>query len=178
MRELSKRLAERIAHERELREVERAAVEHERELRALWDTHEREMRLSHEEAVEKARQLQFDTLELRLESMNEFRAQLTVQAATLMPIDRFEREHSTLRERYEREHTDLIGRMEAAFRVVNEKVDAQEKVTIRQDTSESLLAASGQSHRWQVGIAVTLIGMSIATLLTLITLITHLAGIY
>ena len=160
-------LRERIAHERELREVEHASVEHERELRALWDTHERELRVAHEAAVEKARQLQFDTLELRLEGMNDLRAQLASQALTFMPIAGFEREHRA-----------LIGRMEAAFHIVNEKVDAQEKVTIRQDTSELLLAQSGQSHRWQVGIAVTLIGISIATLLTLITLIMHLVGVY
>ena len=164
-------LSERIAHERELREVERASVEHERELRALWDTHERELRVAHEAAVEKARQLQFDTLELRLEGMNEFRSQLSHQALTFMPIERFDREHAFLRDRFEREHADLIGRMEAAFHVVNEKVDAQEKVTIRQDASDLLLAQSKSNQRW-------LVGISASSGLALIALLFHLARVY
>ena len=73
-------LAREIVHERELREAEKAAVEHERELRAVFVSNERNSRLANETAVEKARQLQYEILEQRLEGMNEFREQLTQQA--------------------------------------------------------------------------------------------------
>jgi len=148
-------LAREIVHERELREAEKAAFDHERELREIYDAHEREMRLQAEAAVEKARSLQFDVYEERLEHMNEFRAQLTEQAKTFMPVDRFEREHSGLRERYEREHAALVERHTRDISLLSEKVEEQERVTVRQDSNAERLEKVGTTQRWMVGILVT-----------------------
>jgi len=171
-------LAERIAHERELREAEKAAFDHERELRTLFDTHERELRLQNETAVEKARALQFQNYEQRLEAMNEFRAAMADQlvafrdqtqknAASYLPIERFDREHRALIDRYEREHSDLA-----------EKVHEQESVTIRQDTQQDILAASQQNHKWLIGISIGIIGVALSSGLALVALLLHLAKVY
>ena len=153
-------LAERIAHERELRSSEKAAFDHERELRAVYDAHERELRLQQEAAVDKARQYQLTTLEVRLEGMNEFRAQLETQTRTFMTTDRFEREHAALVERHVR---DLAA--------VNEKLQLEEKVTVRQDTTQAVLDKLAANNRWMIGILV-------ASTLSLLALILHLAGLY
>ena len=149
-------LSERVAHERELREVEKKNVEHERELRAVNDDHERESRQQNEASVEKARQLQFEVYEERLQHMNAFREQLTEQAKKFLPIDRFEREHHSLRERYEREHEALIERHTRDIAALAAKVDEQEKVTVRQDTNAERLEKLGSTQRWMVGIFITL----------------------
>ncbi len=138
-------LAERISHERELREAQLAAFDHEREIRAVWDQHERELRLQAEAAVEKARQLQFEIYEQRLESMNQYRAQLTSQAATFLPMDRFEREH-----------TLLVERMERGFANVADKLAVEERISTRAAAQDELLAKIGSNNRWMVGILVTL----------------------
>ena len=153
-------LAERIAHERELRQAERSAFEHERELRAVFDSHERELRLANEAAVEKARQLQFEVMEQRLEAMNQFREQLTKQAATLMPIDRWEREHHALTERFERDVKALAG-----------KVSEQESVTVRQDGTNGRPTKGKQNSLWLIGIGQT-------SGLALLALVLHLAKVY
>ena len=168
-------LSQRIDHERELREAEKVAFDHERELRRVHDDQERELRLQAEAAVEKARQLQFDTLELRLEGMNEFRAQLAKQASTFMPIAAFEREHTGLRERYEREHQALIERHVRDIADLSDKIVAQEKVTIRQDVTQEVLRnisdSASTNRRWMIGILVT-------SGLSLLALTLHLAGLY
>jgi hypothetical protein len=160
-------LAERIAHERELRQAQLAAFDHERELRAVFDAHERELRQQNEAAVEKARQLQFEVYESRLEHMNEFRSQLSAQAATFLTVDRFEREHRVLIDRYEREAA-----------VLSEKVSEQESVTVRQDAQQDLLAASQTNHRWLIGISIGIIGIALSSGLALVALVLHLAGLY
>jgi len=156
---------ERISHERELREAEHAAVDHEREMRAAFDAHERELRTTNETAVEKARQLQFEVYEERLHHMNEFRSQLTSQAGTFLTIERFDREHKALVDRYEREAS-----------VLQEKVQAQEKVTIRQDTTSAVLEGMASSRRWLVGLAVASLFSIVGVVITLITLVTHLGN--
>ena len=153
---LRETLMERVGREQDTRIASFAAIEHERELRAVQDDHEREMRLLQEAAVEKARQLQFEVYEERLQHMNAFRAQLTEQAKTFMPIDRFEREHHSLRERYEREHEALIERHTRDIAALAAKVDEQEKVTVRQDTNAERLEKLGSTQRWMVGIFITL----------------------
>jgi hypothetical protein len=153
-------LAERIAHERELRAAEKAAFDHERELRAIFDAHERELRLQAEAAVEKARDIQFREYERRLESMNEFREQLQRQAGTFMTIERFEREHAS-----------LLDRVERGIATLGDKIDTQEKVTVRQDATVQLAEKIGSNQRWAIA---TFLG----TGLTLIALLLHLAKLY
>ena len=143
----SRLLAERIAHERELRAAERAAFEHERELRTVYDQHERELRLQTEAAVEKARDTQISELERRLESMNEFRAQLERQSGTFVTLDRFEREHGALVDRHTREMLAL-----------SERVGTEERVTTRQDSAEASLEGIRSNNRWLIGIAIGLLG--------------------
>jgi chromatin segregation and condensation protein Rec8/ScpA/Scc1 (kleisin family) len=63
-------LTERIAHERELREAQSKAFEHERELRTLHDTHERELRRQVEDAVEKQHLAESTEVQRRLEDLN------------------------------------------------------------------------------------------------------------
>jgi hypothetical protein len=139
-------LAERISHERELRAAEKAAFDHERELRTVYDQHEREMRLQTEAAVEKARDTQIAELERRLESMNEFRVQLERQATTFLTLDRFEREHALLVER----HTRDIG-------ALAERVGTEERVTTRQDSAAASLEGIRSNNRWLIGIAIGLV---------------------
>ena len=88
-----------------------------RKLLAERITHERELREAQQAAVEEARKYQLATLEVRLDAMNQFRQQLTEQAKTFMPIARFERDHQILVERYEREHQDLVERVDQQERV-------------------------------------------------------------
>ena len=172
------RLGDRIAHERELREVQLAAFAHERELRAVYDAHERELRIANEIAVEKARTAHDEVIEVRLQNLNHFAERMEALQKTYMPIDRFEREHSSLRERYEREHHALIERHVRDIAVLAEKVDLQEKVTVRQDTTQLLLDQATQSHRWQIGISIGLIGLFVSSGLSLTALILHLMGAY
>ena len=89
-----------------MRELAAKAVQHERELRAVYDAHERELRLAAEVAVEKARNIQFDEYERRLEDMNRFREQLEHQATTFVTIDRFERDHKALEAAVKAQHSE------------------------------------------------------------------------
>lgn len=136
-------LAERIAHERELREAQLAAFDHERELRAVYDQHERELRLQAEAAVEKARQLQFEIYEQRLEAMNKYREQLTAQARTFLTVDRFEREHE----------------------ILVAKIGVEERLSIRADASREVLDTLAVNRRWLYGIVVTVTLFGLTTLL-------------
>jgi hypothetical protein len=149
-------LAERIAHERELRDAQQASFEYERELRSVQDDHERELRIQTEAAVEKARQLQFEVYEARLEVLNHAAERMDALSKTFMPIDRFEREHTGLRERYEREHQALIERHTRDIAALAVKVEEQEKVTARQDATADRLDKLGITQRWMVGIFITL----------------------
>jgi len=117
-------------------------------------------------------------IEVRLQNLNHFAERMEALQKTYMPIDRFEREHSSLRERYEREHHALIERHVRDIAVLAEKVDLQEKVTVRQDTTQLLLDQATQSHRWQIGISIGLIGLFVSSGLSLTALILHLMGAY
>jgi hypothetical protein len=139
---VNKLLAERIDHERELRVAEKSAFDHERELRAIFDQHERELRLVNEAAVEKARMLQFEIYEQRLEGMNEFRAQLTAQAATFVDIGRFEREHKSLGDRLDVRIDSLSARMDQKIEDLGKRLAVESGVTIRQDTTQKLVAGA------------------------------------
>jgi len=160
-------LAERIAHERELREAETAAFDHERELRAVFDAHERELRLANEAAVEKARALQFEVYEGRLGVLNHAAERMDALSKSFLPIDRFEREHRSLIDRYERDMMALAG-----------KVAEQESVTVRQDAQTDLLVMSQTNHRWLIGISIGVIGVALSSGLALAALLLHLAKIY
>ncbi len=154
MKNDAKMLSLRISHERELRAAERAAFDHERELRAVWDHHERELRTANEASVEKARQLQYEILEARLESMNQFRDQLTDQAKTFMPVDR-----------WQREHTNLTTNLDTAEKALQDRVTKLETQGTRQTSREDLLDALQTSRRWLYGILVTVIIFGITTTL-------------
>lgn len=158
-------LIERVDRERDTRIATFNVIDHERELRAVQDDHEREQRLLTEAAVEKARQLQFEVYEERLQNMNAFRAQLTEQAKTFMPIDRFEREHTGLRERYEREHEALIERHQRDIKILADKIEEQERVTVRQDSNAERLEKVGTTQRWMAGILITLAIFAATTIL-------------
>ena len=139
-------LNQKILHERELREVENASVEHERELREAAIEHERELRVLTENAVEKARQLQFELYEQRLEAMNQFRAQLTEQASTFLT-----------KERYERDHQIIIDRLNERLDSLEARINTEATATARQDASAQVLSTVTTTNRWLLGIAVTVI---------------------
>lgn len=153
-------LADRIAHERELRQAQLAAFDHERELRVVYDAHERELRQHNEEAVEKARALQFDVYEARLDNLNHAAERMERQSTTFLTIDRYEREHGALIDRHARD-----------IALLAEKIAAQESVTVRQDTTSAVLSSVATNNRWLIGIAVT-------SALSLLALVLHLAGAY
>jgi hypothetical protein len=143
-----------IQHERELREAEKAAFDHERELRTVFDTHERELRQQTEQAVEKARALQFNVYEARLDNLNHAAERMERQAATFLTIDRYEREHSALIDRHVRDVGLLAG-----------KIEAQERVTVRQDATQQVLDTLSANRRWLYGIMVTVAIFGLGTLL-------------
>jgi len=158
-------LAERIAHERELRTAERAAFEHERELRTLYDQHERELRTANEAAVDKARASHDEVIEVRLQNLNHFAERMERLQTTYLPIARFDRDHATLIERYEREYKALSDRHQRDIAVLTERVGEQEDVTLRQDSAsdatKELLAltrtsteALNTNRRWLIGLAI------------------------
>jgi hypothetical protein len=147
-------IAERITHERELRLAEKAAFDHERELRAIYDAHERELRLQNEAAVEKARELQFDVYEERLAALNHAAERMERLTATFLPIDR-----------YEREHTALIDRHVRDFGLLAEKVETQERVTVRQDATQALLDNLATNRRWLYGVLVTVVMFGVTSVL-------------
>jgi len=137
----------RIKHERELRESEKCAFDHERELRTIFDNNERELRLQNEAAVEKARALQFQIYEQRLESMNEFREQLSKQAVTFLTVDRFEREHK-----------DLTTRLETSITTLGEKLGVESGVTLQQRASHDAVSNLLNDTRLWVIAAVAVLG--------------------
>jgi hypothetical protein len=81
-------------------------------------------------------------------------------------------------ERFDREHKTLADKMEVQLTGLRDSLSVQERVTLRQDTQSELLDKMGQSHRWQVGIGVGLIGIALSSGLSLLALLLHLAGAY
>jgi hypothetical protein len=177
-------LAERIAHERELRTAERAAFEHERELRTLYDQHERELRTANEAAVDKARAAHDEVIEVRLQNLNHFAERMEQLQQTYLPTARFDRDHASLIERYEREYHALSERHNRDIEVLTRRVSEQEQVTVRQDsaseTTKELLdltrtstEALNTNRRWLIGLAIAT-AISLAGLaLTLFSLLEH-----
>ena len=161
---------ERIKHEKEMREASEVAFAHERELRAIFDQHERELRLQNEAAVEKARALQFGIYEQRLEGMNEFRQQLTVQAATFVASDRFEREHKSLGDRLDAKVNSLSERVDAKVESLGNQLGVEHGVTIRQDTTQSVLDKISSNNRILWGVVLSTVG-------TFLALLAHMEGI-
>ena len=151
---------ERIAHERELREAQLAAFDHERELRAVYDQHERELRRANEEAVEKARAEHDKVIDLHLDQLNHAAERIDRMTATFMTTDRFDREHAA-----------LIERIDGAFARINAQLATEERVTARQDAQLDIRSQVGTSQRWLIGIAVS-------SGLTLFVLALHLVGVY
>ena len=138
-------LAERISHERELREAEKTAFDHEREMRAVWDKHERELRTQDEMAVDKARAAHDEVVNIRLESLNHFAERMERQSQTFLPVDRWEREHAALSEK-----------SETALGVLRDRVETESKVTVRQDSTQLTTDNFAANRRWLYGIMVAL----------------------
>ena len=178
------RLGERIAHERELRTAEKAAFEHEREVRILYDQHERELRTANEAAVEKARASHDEVIEVRLQNLNHFAERMEQLQQTYLPTARFECDHAALIERYEREYKALSDRHQRDIAVLTERVGEQEDVTVRQDSAseatKELLAltrtsteALNTNRRWLIGLAIATVISLFGLAMTLFQLLEH-----
>jgi hypothetical protein len=83
-------LAERIQHEREMRQLSERAIAHEAKLRKVYDRHERESRRLAERAVEKARAIQFREYERRLDELNHAHDAAVVAQASTVPRETYE----------------------------------------------------------------------------------------
>lgn len=106
--------------------------------------HERE-HLLYEDAIEKAStalSVQLGVLQAELDRMRE-------EAHHWVPVARYEREHKTLEER-----------LALSLAAVEEKVAAEQKVTVRQNTQQEMLDKISQTNRWMIGLAVT-VGLSL-----------------
>ena len=184
----SKVLSERIAHERELRTAERAAFEHERELRTLYDQHERELRTANEAAVDKARASHDEVIEVRLQNLNHFAERMEQLQTTYLPIVRFDRDHASLIERYEREYKALSDRHNRDIEVLTRRVSEQEQVTVRQDSASEATKelldltrtsteALNTNRRWLIGLAIATVISLVGLALTLFSLLEHQGSI-
>jgi len=62
-------------------------------------------------------------------------------------------------ERFEREHSQLLERVDAAFARVDEKLGAEERVTVKQSvreqTLEEIATGNGVNRRWLIALVVT-----------------------
>jgi hypothetical protein len=71
--------------------------------------------------------------------------------------------------RFEREHSALLERVEEMFARVDEKLAAQEKITLQQTTQQStreeMLATLATNRRWLTGLAVSLGVTMVVTIL-------------
>ena len=107
----------------------------------------------------------------RLEAMNEFRAQLTLQSQTFMTRDAYDRQFVNIKadidrlreegkryltqERFERDHAAVIERVDSGLAGVNERLGVEGLVTARQDAQADLLDKLSTNNRWMIGILVT-----------------------
>jgi hypothetical protein len=73
--------------------------------------------------------------------------------------------------RFEREHSQLLERVDAAFARVDEKLGAEERVTVQQNTRDEVLAQLTATRRWQTGLAVTVAISLIVTVLNWLKII-------
>jgi hypothetical protein len=185
-------LAERISHERELRAAERAAFDHERELRTLFDQHERELREKSEQAVEQARTIQFNEYERRLNDLNhahELERERNAASVTRIEYDTFVKEarlredslNKALTEKFTAAHdalaakqADDIARLNTVgtegFRETNAERVGREAATsqIVQTTRENV-QQTGMNRRWLIALVVT-VGLALLGNLVTITL--------
>jgi hypothetical protein len=159
---------ERIDAERELRqqatesehaqavlkfhEVEMLALEHQR-------FHDRE-HLLYDEAIDKAT----DSLSTRLGAIESDLVRWRDSASTFMT-----------REAFDREHRGLIEKTDAALARVEEKIGAEERVTLQQSTAQqtrdALLNELSTNRRWMVGLGVTIGLTLLVTILNWLKLI-------
>jgi hypothetical protein len=100
--------------------------------------------------------LKFEVYETRLDALNHASERMDKQSAAFMPIDRFEREHTTIVERHIRD-----------FNLLNERLETEHAVTIRQDTQLAMLQTMQSNNRW-------MIGLGVGVLLTLATTALHI----
>jgi hypothetical protein len=117
--------------------------------------HERE-HILYEQAIEKAAAALNSGLVVIQADVDRFRD----EAAKWMTVDRFDREH-----------TNLTEKTELAIKSLSDKINVEEKVTVRQGAQEELLARIQTNNRWLIGIA-------LSTGLTLTGLVLHLFGAY
>jgi hypothetical protein len=191
-------LAERIAHERELREAEKVAFDHERELRSVFDQHERELRTQEESAVEKARDIQFNEYERRLSDLNHAHelerqrnaesvsrneydifvkeARIREDSLNKALTDKFQASHNTLSDRLDRELKDINVSGTEGFRETDAERKGHESATEKLTTAANIASENSRaSRRWIIGLAVGMVFSIIASVLGLITLIIHLS---
>jgi hypothetical protein len=192
-------LAERIAHEHDLREAAAKAVDHERELRLVADTHERELRLVAEAAVERARVIQFNEYERRLDALNHAHDQAVAEQLRTLPrteFDQFKRDLTDRTDLASREQDNkhqaicksldllertLTGRFESAITGLNEKgtqgyrVEHSEEVG-RASAQKEIMASSAINRRWLIGLAAGMTLSLATTLISLFGLLTHSLG--
>jgi hypothetical protein len=146
-----------LAYERRITDQQFANIEHVNEEHRVY--HERE-HILYDDAVEKASA----SLTSQLASLQVELDRMQLQMQSLMPIGRFEREHAALMER-----------VDTKFGTYDEKLNDQEKVTVRQDTTQELLnriaETSGTNRRW-------MIGLMVSTGATFMLLAAHLLHLY
>jgi len=157
-----KLLADAVAYERRLTTAEAKRLE---DLSALFDqAHAREHVLH-----DHAQTLAAENLRIQLDGLAADLAELRHQSTTHMTVERFEREHRM-----------LADRVEFQLAEVNEKIRAEERVTIsslsRDDTTKALLESAATNRRWMIGLAVGVVFSLLGVLLTLIGLSTHAIG--
>jgi hypothetical protein len=162
---------------------------HDREHALHVTAHDREHVLA-EEAIDKAEAI----LERRLESMNEFREQLKDQASSFVTRESAETQHKSIQEeinrlrdlslsymtieRFDREHKTLGDKLSNDIEELNSKLLTEEKVTLKQETEREMVdrisdnnQRINENRKWLIGIAIT-------TVISLITLVAHLLGIF
>ena len=108
---------------------------------------------------EKARKLAAENLSLQIAQIAEQTARNRDVVPSLMTRDAFEREHRL-----------LIASLDSDLKVLRDKIGGEERVTLRQDTTESVLANVRATNRWMIGIAV-------GTFSTFAVLAAHLVGL-
>jgi hypothetical protein len=117
--------------------------------------HERE-HILYEQAIEKAA----SSLSSGLATIQADVDRLRLEATGWMTVERFEREHASLQEK-----------TELADGVLEAKILAEEKITVRSQAQQELLDKLQANNRW-------LVTISLSTGLTLLGLALHVFGVY
>ena len=98
------------------------------------------------------------------------RAQLFTMQAELNRLADDAKDKMTVT-RFEREHSQLLERVDAAFARVDEKLGAEERVTVRQGAQSEVLERVAATNRWVIGLTIT-------SLVSLLTLAAKLLGVF